>query len=180
MVKNPPANAWDTGSIPGLRRSPGEKWQPTPVFLPGKSHRQRRLEGYSPWGRKQSDMTKWLNSKTTSFPHQEKTADYSVNCIDFRPQLNEIIFSLRWGWSPPPERSLCSPAHGQVYLGDVFNCSATGPHQEEVKWTVVLAAYDSYNWHHRCSTRFPADSKPSAHGGCWSHGGSSLTKLQVP
>ena len=25
------------------------KWQPTPVFLPGKSHRQKRLAGCSPW-----------------------------------------------------------------------------------------------------------------------------------
>ena len=30
-------------------------WQPTPVFLPGKSHRQRSLVGYSPWGCKESD-----------------------------------------------------------------------------------------------------------------------------
>ena len=28
------------------------KWQPTPVFLPGKSHRQRILAGYNPWGHK--------------------------------------------------------------------------------------------------------------------------------
>ena len=28
------------------------KWQPTPVFLPGESHGQRSLVGYSPWGRK--------------------------------------------------------------------------------------------------------------------------------
>ena len=28
------------------------KWQPTPVFLPGKTHVQRSLVGYSPWGRK--------------------------------------------------------------------------------------------------------------------------------
>ena len=28
------------------------EWQPTPVFLPGKSHGQRRLEGYSPCGHK--------------------------------------------------------------------------------------------------------------------------------
>ena len=27
------------------------QWQPTPVFLPGKSHGQRNLVGYSPWGR---------------------------------------------------------------------------------------------------------------------------------
>ena len=33
------------------------KWQPTPVFLPGKSHGQRSMVGCSPWGRKESDMT---------------------------------------------------------------------------------------------------------------------------
>ena len=48
MVKNPLANAGDTGSIPGSRR----KWQPTLVFLPGKSHGQRSLAGYSQWGHK--------------------------------------------------------------------------------------------------------------------------------
>ena len=33
------------------------KWQSAPVFLPGKSYGQRRLAGYSPWGREESDMT---------------------------------------------------------------------------------------------------------------------------
>ena len=33
------------GKIPWRRA-----WQPTPGFLPGKSHRERSLEGYSPWG----------------------------------------------------------------------------------------------------------------------------------
>ena len=32
-------------------------WQPTPVFLPGESHGQGSLVGYSPSGRKESDMT---------------------------------------------------------------------------------------------------------------------------
>ena len=32
-------------------------WQPTPVFLPGKSQGQRSLEGYSPWGLNDSDAT---------------------------------------------------------------------------------------------------------------------------
>ena len=40
------------GKIPWRR-----KWQPTPVFLPGKSHAQRSLVGYSPSGRKESDTT---------------------------------------------------------------------------------------------------------------------------
>ena len=33
------------------------KWQLTPVFLPGKSHGQRSLVGYSPKVHKESDMT---------------------------------------------------------------------------------------------------------------------------
>ena len=57
MVKDSPANIGDTSSIPGSRRFPERKWQPTPVFLPGKLHGQRSLVGYSPWGRKGSDTT---------------------------------------------------------------------------------------------------------------------------
>ena len=33
------------------------KWQPTPVFLPEKSHGQRSLAGYSPRGHRESDIT---------------------------------------------------------------------------------------------------------------------------
>ena len=36
------------------------KQQPTPIFLLGKSHGQRSLVGYSPWGHKEVDMTEWL------------------------------------------------------------------------------------------------------------------------
>ena len=43
---------------PWVRKIPWRrKWQPTPVFLPGKSHRQRSLVGYSPWGHKELDTT---------------------------------------------------------------------------------------------------------------------------
>ena len=43
--------------------SPGQgdpwrrNWQPTPVFLPGKSYGLRSLKGYSPWGPKELDAT---------------------------------------------------------------------------------------------------------------------------
>ena len=41
-----------------VRKTPWRrKWQPTPLFLPGESHGQWSLEGYSPWGCKQSDTT---------------------------------------------------------------------------------------------------------------------------
>ena len=51
MVKNPLAHAGDireSGSIPGSGRPPGGGQHLTPIFLPGESHGQRRLEGYGP------------------------------------------------------------------------------------------------------------------------------------
>ena len=57
VVKNQPANAGNTGSIPGSGRSPGEGNGYLLVSLPGESHEQRSLVGYSPWGHKESDMT---------------------------------------------------------------------------------------------------------------------------
>ena len=56
--KEPSCDAGDLGLSPGLGRSPGEgNGISTPVLLPGKSHRQRSLVGYSLWGHKVSDMT---------------------------------------------------------------------------------------------------------------------------
>ena len=43
-MRRPGLNPW-MGKIPWRR-----KWQPTLAFLPGKSHGQTSLEGYSPWG----------------------------------------------------------------------------------------------------------------------------------
>ena len=68
VVKNLPANAGDmrhrfspwVGKIPWRRA-----WQPTSVFLPGKSHEQRGLAGYSPWGLKKSCT--WLSNSTTTW-----------------------------------------------------------------------------------------------------------------
>ena len=42
------------------------KWQPTPVLLPGKSHGQRSLVGYNPWGHKESDTTERLHFTFTN------------------------------------------------------------------------------------------------------------------
>ena len=46
------------GKIPWRR-----KWQPTPVFLPGKSHGQRSLVGYRSWGCKELDTTERLSTQ---------------------------------------------------------------------------------------------------------------------
>ena len=56
MVKNPLAvqetacNTGDLSLIPWVRKLPWRrKWQPTPIFLPRKSHGLRSLVGYSAW-----------------------------------------------------------------------------------------------------------------------------------
>ena len=61
------------GKIPWRRA-----WQPTPVFLPGESHGQRSLVGYSPWGCKQSDTTQWLNKYKTVAKNFPKTSSVDV------------------------------------------------------------------------------------------------------
>ena len=64
MVKSPSAmqetrvDPW-VGKIPSRRA-----WQPTPVFLPGKSHGQKNLAGYSPWGHKELDIAEEANTFT--------------------------------------------------------------------------------------------------------------------
>ena len=75
MVKNPPANAGDesdTGWFDawGGKISWRRAWQPTPIFLPGESHGQRSLVGYSPWGLRESGTTieteHWCSLHTAS------------------------------------------------------------------------------------------------------------------
>ena len=54
-------NPW-VGKIPWRR-----EWQPTLVFWPGEFHGQRSLAGYSPRGRKESDMTERLSHTHTKW-----------------------------------------------------------------------------------------------------------------
>ena len=59
-VKNLPAKARDEGDeVQSLGQEDllEEEMVPTPVFLPGESHGQRNMEGYSPCGHKESDTT---------------------------------------------------------------------------------------------------------------------------
>ena len=53
----------DLGSIPGMGWSRGEG-NGNSFYLLEKSHEQRSLAGYSPWGHKESDVTEWLHTNT--------------------------------------------------------------------------------------------------------------------
>ena len=61
------------------------KWQPTPIFLPGKFHGQRRLASYSTWGSKESDMTKWL---THTHIHTQ--------CSISHKKERKMLFAVTW------------------------------------------------------------------------------------
>ena len=69
-------HSW-VGKIPQRR-----KWQPIPVFLPGKFHGQRSLVGYSPWGHKEYDMTETLSMHTYIF------------ILRFRRNMSPALFLL--------------------------------------------------------------------------------------
>ena len=57
MIKNLPA-VQETKFDPWVGKIPWRRKQlPTPIFLPGEFHGEKSLEGYSPWGCKELDMT---------------------------------------------------------------------------------------------------------------------------
>ena len=79
MVKNPPA-MWETrvGSL-GWGDPLEKQWQPTPVFLPGESHGQRRLVGYSPSGCKDVDTTELrLSTQHAQATHSHTHTPYNA------------------------------------------------------------------------------------------------------
>ena len=62
MVKNPPTNAGDTGSISGFGGTPGGgNGNLLQYFCLEKSHGPSNLVGYCPWCQKESDTTELLS-----------------------------------------------------------------------------------------------------------------------
>ena len=104
VVKNPPANAGDImrcGFDPGVGKIPWRRtWQSTPVFLPGESHGQRCLAGYSPWSRRSRTRLKLL-SKAKQSKHVKNSvliptawsSDSKWQTWDMNPDETTILFS---------------------------------------------------------------------------------------
>ena len=91
VVKNSPANAGgtlgDVGWIPGwVGKIPWRrKWQHTQVFLIEKSHGQKSLMGYSPWGCKESDVIEQTQKQSqdivSSFLEMRSRSFRTIVCI---------------------------------------------------------------------------------------------------
>ena len=118
-VKNPAANAGDAGSMPGSGRFPWKrKWQPTPVFLPGKSHEQRSLAGYETMGSARvghvlaTDQTRTTKCFFT-FSLKRETQGFSLNNWSIDPLKSNPwpLVKSRMHWHPLPPCCILLSTH---------------------------------------------------------------------
>ena len=101
------------GKIPWRR-----EWQPIPIFLSGKSHGQRSLAGYSPWGHKRVgyDLSDWA--------HMRYPIIYIIVCL-FPPMGRELQEGRGHGLSsfagfPVPKTVPCIEWALSIYLLDIW------------------------------------------------------------
>ena len=114
--RRPRFEPW-VGKIPWRR-----KWPSTLGLLPGKSHGQRSLVGYSPWGRKESDTTERLHfhssCKDLNFSFQNTSVDWNnqqltkskppiVICMEL--SVYEVLHTSGWPVLLPGEETHCHP-----------------------------------------------------------------------
>ena len=91
---------------PWVRKIPWRReWLPTPIFLPGESHKQRSLAGYSPWCCKEFDMTKQLTLRIFKTIRSNILNEYSFvfspECLKCKVNIKKNkmdIFKLLTKW----------------------------------------------------------------------------------
>ena len=82
-------------------------WQPTPVFMPGKSHGQRSLVGYSPWGRKESDTTERPSLRHSAAFNNGSVHSHCyvvltvIHLPSFSPSQTEALSALNTNYHSP-------------------------------------------------------------------------------
>ena len=86
------------GLIPGLGRALGEG-EGKRGFLPGESHGQRSLAGYSPWSRKESDTTERLSPQHSTYCDSVE----HIPIAGLRVHLPDLVqvwvcWGISWGW----------------------------------------------------------------------------------
>ena len=100
------------------------KWQPTPIFLPGESHRQRSLAGYSLWGHKSQT---WLSDQTTT------TSIYTNNIYIHKEYIYKIVRIEPCG----VHQHFPVTQAGQLDLKDewlIYSPLATSPTRLKLSW----------------------------------------------
>ena len=95
---------------PWVRKIPWRrKWQPTPIFLPGESRRQRSLPGYSPRGFKgvgqdlatkqqQVSPQRYLNVLVTQWLASYRASGLRWTKVEIAKSESHIVFLLQCSW----------------------------------------------------------------------------------
>ena len=115
--------SWKAGALTTLTPAPSaitseprrRKWQPTPVFLPGESHGQRSLAGYSSWDRKSQTRLSAIFSEV-----QAASAPSSQPLHQWRPvKEKRFVYSLIEGVRTGPRcpGPLVSLWSGEISVG---------------------------------------------------------------
>ena len=137
MVKHLPTMR-ETGFDPWVEKILWRrKWQPTPVFLPGKFHGQRSQVGYSPWGHKR--VRHDLETKQQQIVH--RVVKYLKDNERHKPVQNQIT----WEDVPVahPETNFFGPFQSlsQVFLTEVkkyYLSSLSGSRMQIAHWPSLL------------------------------------------
>ena len=96
------------GFDPWVRKAPwSRKWQPTPVFLPGKFHGQRSLAGYNPWCHKESDTTKYACRKCMCSVLFRIDKDLLESCSHVLSFSSVVLWSHWSAWSITYQMNEC-------------------------------------------------------------------------
>ena len=98
--------------------------QPTPVFLPGESHWQRGLVGYSPWGHKESDTTEQLTLDVYFMGFDRSHCSVSPIAGPYK------VFSL-WGFSSSGKPTAFQPGHILSFPSTLKNLLLHLPEKEQ-------------------------------------------------
>ena len=145
LVKNPPAKAGDTrdvGSILGSGRSPWRsKWQPTPIFLPGKFHGQRGSQsvGHN-WAHTQWRMMYVLVGE----PHNKMSLE---NALAFAGEVEHRYIPHRHSTRG---RGLCRNTAELFIIAASQNLSRCPPSDGPSAWSVLTAKVYAAGNHSTC------------------------------
>ena len=127
-----------------------KKWPHTPVLLPGKSHGQRSLVGYSPWGCEESDTTEWLHFRfSLSCVGEGNDNLLQYSCLENprdRGSWWTAVYGVAQGWTQLKRLSNSSSSNRCVVVSHVvlICISLMISDIEHLNFQCLLAIYTSF------------------------------------
>ena len=112
------------------------KWQHILIFLPGKSHGQRSLVGYSPWGCKGSDMTEHVCAHTHTCAHTRNSLHLLFPNSQSFPPLSRSLLAIT---------NLCSISEKHIYCLIWFSHQPNDAGMVGIIYLHFIGEVQSYN-----------------------------------